>query len=317
MSRMIDKQPQGEQLFLDHAGYFVADLNAAGDALTRLGFQVSSVNVQHNCLASGELVPTGTSNRLAMLEYGFVEVLAATGATPLAEQMRLGVRRYQGLHLIAFSHPNMPSERERLIANGFAMQPLLALRRRVHTPEGERLTDICVLRTEPGVMTEGRVQLATNHTPELFWTAGSTVHANAVDALTSIFLCVEDPIEAAARYVRFTGRPAREHAGLHIVELDRGSLVLTGPEWANRLFPRFAPPSMPFMAALALRSCDLSRTDMALTAGSVSPVLAKEHLRLVGPAEGLGAYVLFHSPALNSTDVWAHLSEARSRASDN
>ena len=45
----VDRQmPAGDEVFLDHVGYFVADLDDAGQRLGRLGFQVSAVNVQTN-----------------------------------------------------------------------------------------------------------------------------------------------------------------------------------------------------------------------------------------------------------------------------
>src|SRR3954471_22290608 len=94
--------PQGDEVFLDHVGYFVADLDAAGTQLERLGFRVSAVNVQTNADASGALRPSGTSNRLAKLKFGFLELLAATHETPLADQFKQQIARYSGLHLIAF-----------------------------------------------------------------------------------------------------------------------------------------------------------------------------------------------------------------------
>ena len=79
----VDRQmPVGDEVFLDHVGFFVADLDDAGRRLTRLGFQVSAVNVQTNDV-NGELRPSGTSNRLARLRRGYLEVLAATHDTPL------------------------------------------------------------------------------------------------------------------------------------------------------------------------------------------------------------------------------------------
>ncbi len=50
-----DRQlPQGNEVFLDHVGYFVADLEAAGAQFERLGFRVSLTNVQTNADANGE-----------------------------------------------------------------------------------------------------------------------------------------------------------------------------------------------------------------------------------------------------------------------
>ena len=79
-----DQSPTGDQIFLDHVGYFVDDLDRAARSAERLGFQVSPINVQMRFDDRGELVKTGTSNRLMMLGSGFLEVLAATSETPLA-----------------------------------------------------------------------------------------------------------------------------------------------------------------------------------------------------------------------------------------
>ena len=107
--------PRDEEVFLDHAGYFVADLDAAGTQLERLGFRVSLTNVQTNADAKGALKPSGTSNRLAKLKFGFLEMLAATHDTPLADQFRQQIARYSGLHLIALSHDDIPAQRARLV----------------------------------------------------------------------------------------------------------------------------------------------------------------------------------------------------------
>ena len=56
-----DRQlPEAGEVFLDHVGYFVSDLEAAGAQCQRLGFRVSSTNVQTNADASGALKPPRT-----------------------------------------------------------------------------------------------------------------------------------------------------------------------------------------------------------------------------------------------------------------
>ena len=95
--------------------------------LERLGFQVSQINVQTNADAQGALTPSGTSNRLARLRRGYLEILAATHDTPLADQLKAALARYQGIHLIALSHDDIPGQRTRLTAGGFRMQPVVTL----------------------------------------------------------------------------------------------------------------------------------------------------------------------------------------------
>ena len=44
-----DRQlPRGDEIFLDHVGHFVADVEAAGRALARAGFAPTPVSVQVN-----------------------------------------------------------------------------------------------------------------------------------------------------------------------------------------------------------------------------------------------------------------------------
>ena len=45
----IDRQiPKGDEIFYDHIGYFVPNLETAGAQLEKLGFQVSAINIQYN-----------------------------------------------------------------------------------------------------------------------------------------------------------------------------------------------------------------------------------------------------------------------------
>ena len=52
----IDRQvPEGDEIFYDHIGYFVPNLETAGAQLEKLGFQVSAINIQYNENEAGEL----------------------------------------------------------------------------------------------------------------------------------------------------------------------------------------------------------------------------------------------------------------------
>ena len=198
--------PQREEVFLDHVGYFVHDLDAAGAQLERLGFRVSLTNVQTNANAKGELVPSGTSNRLARLKFGFIEMLAATHDTPLADQFKRQIARYSGLQLIAFSHDDIRAQRARLTAAGFAMQDVVELKRHDRTLPGNPRVHFTVLRPQPGVMAEGRVQWVKPNTPDTVWRADTITTENGAEGLTDMLLVVDDPAAVAARYGRYAGR---------------------------------------------------------------------------------------------------------------
>src|SRR3954467_7397958 len=252
MSWIGRQLPERGEVFLDHVGLFVANLDAAGAQLERLGFRVSAVNVQTNADASGALKPSGTSNRLAKLKYGFLEMLAATHDTPLAEQFKQQIARYSGLQLIAFSAADMRRERARLVEAGFAMQEVVELKRRDRTLPGEPEVHFSVLRPQPGVMAEGRVQWVRPHTPEIVWRAETVTTENGAEGLSDTLLCVDDSAAVAARYGRYVGRAPRVRGGMHVVPLDRGGLVFVDVVQAAKLLPGFRAASLPFMAGQAL-----------------------------------------------------------------
>jgi catechol 2,3-dioxygenase-like lactoylglutathione lyase family enzyme len=293
--------PEKAEVFIDHVGYFVADLEAAGAQLERLGFRVSLVNVQTNADARGELKPSGTSNRLARLRFGFLEILAATHDTPLADQFKLQIARYAGLHLIAFSAADMRAERTRLTGAGFAMQGIVELRRRDRTLPDDPVVHFSVLRPQPGVMVEGRIQWVRPNTPDSVWRPDTITTENGAEGLSDTLLVVDDPAAAAARYGRYAGRDPVRRGDTHVVALERGGLVFVDHGSAARLLPAFRPPAVPFMAGQALRA-DLARAREVLARAGVTPVFASSELICVGPEDGLGGYLLFHAPGVN--DPW-------------
>ena len=295
-----DRQlPVDNEVFLDHVGYFTADLGAAGAQLERLGFAVSPVNLQQNADAQGRLQPSGTSNRLAVLRRGFLEVLAATHDTPLGDQLKAALARYAGLHLIALSHADIPAERERLIAEGFAMQEVVNLRRHKETPAGLREVRWSVLRPQAGVMPEGRVQFAYCHTPELTWDEAAPPLANGADGLTDLLLVVRDRHEAAARFGRFAGRAPREEARFSIVRLDRGRIILAASDFTTAI-PNFTLPNVPCMCGQALRCADLGFVRDVLVRAGIRPLVDNDHVVCVGPGDALGSLLLFHEASVAS-----------------
>jgi hypothetical protein len=301
----VDRQlPVGDEVFLDHVGYFVADLDRAGQCLERLGFAVSPINLQQNADAAGQLQPSGTSNRLARLRRGFIEILAATHDTPLADQLKQALTRYAGVHLIALSHCDVPSQRARLSELGFAMQAVVNLRR--HVPMQGELREVkwSVLRPRPGLMPEGRVQCAYCHTPELTWPQHGALPVNGADGLTDILLCVADRHEAAARFGRFAGRMPVHDAAFAIVPLDRGRMVFVEPR-DTAMLPQLDLPAVPFMAGQALRCVDLGLARAALANAGVRPAFENDTLVCVAPGDGIGSYLLFHDPGVPAP--WAAL----------
>jgi Glyoxalase-like domain len=254
---------------LDHVGLFVPDMAHAARAMEQLGFALTPYTPQRHTLATGELAPTGTANRLAILQQGYIELLTAVGDAPLADQMRAAVERYPGVHLIAFGSTDAEATHARLADAGFNPLPLVRLQRGAATPDGERLARFSVVRVPPDRMPEGRMQFCRHHTPELVWQPRHQRHPNGAQSLTDILLCVDDVGEAAARYERFLELPARERDGFRLLELARGRLHFFDPQG---LLARtgIEAPTTPFIAGFALTTADLAATRALLSGRGAS-----------------------------------------------
>ena len=84
---MAAQLPEAGAVFLDHVAHFVPAMDPAARALEHCGFRLTPFTLQTNRV-DGKPVPAGTGNRCAMLRRGYVEILAATADTPLAQQLR-------------------------------------------------------------------------------------------------------------------------------------------------------------------------------------------------------------------------------------
>lgn len=290
--------PRPGEVFLDHVGWFVPDMAAAGRKFERLGFLLTPYMEHRNATTDGGSVPSGTANRCAMLERGYLEILSAVpgSETALAHQFRAALARHQGVHLMAFTGADAEVERARLAEAAFDPQPVIHLRRPIAVEGGgEGIAAFSVVRTSPACMPEGRIQFLVQETPGLVWQPGLIARDNAVEALTGILVVVADVAEAAGRYARFTGRKPRSVGdGGAVIRLDRGCIAFAGRGLAGA-YRDASFPSPPFMAAVALRSRDLRMTRAYLTRQGIQLVAdAVDHL-VVHPDDAAGIELVIHA----------------------
>ena len=293
--------PSGEQVFLDHVGWFVPDMELAAHQFEQLGFVLTPFVAQHNADPKGGLpLPAGTGNRCAMLQRGYLEILAATdgGETPLAQQLNDAVARYTGLHLIAFSVDDVDAAQARLDAGGFKPQQPVHLRRPLTLPGGDEAeVAFTVLRVPPGAMEEGRVQMLRQETPELVWQESLLARDNNIAALAGILLCVDDPVAVSDRFASFTGRNAQGDDSYRVIDLDRGRLGFATEDACRTMVPGIDIPTTPFMAAVALQ---------ADNPGVIQDLCAERDIKLlddvadgmvrIDPAAAMGAALVVFGP---------------------
>ncbi len=289
-----DRQtPDAGEVFLDHVGWYVPDMDEAGAAFGRLGFVLTPYTLHAHENAAGERIPSGTANRCAMLRRGYLEILTHVPEleTALAGQLRAGLDRYTGLHLIAFTCADAEIEAARLAGAGFDPLPVARLRRPVRAGDGsEAVTEFSVIRLKPGAMAEGRIQMLTQDTPDTVWQEQLIARDNAIDALVGVIVCTADPDGAASRFGRFTAHGPE--AGR--IALDRGGIEFFTPERWRELAPGASIPSDPFIAAAVLRSRDLVATCAFLEGRGVAVTEFGDGSVLVDASDAMGAHLVIH-----------------------
>lgn len=220
---MPPQLPGPGEVFLDHVAHFVPAMEPAAAALERCGFRLTPFTVQTN-REGGATVASGTGNRCAMLRNGYVEILVATSDAALSRQLSERIADHVGLHLAAFSTADAGAEHARLAGAGFRTLPLVDMRRPVALDGVTGDASFTIARIAHGTMPEGRTQFLTHHTERLVWRTDYLDHPNGAVALNALWLAADDPVEAAARFARFTGRPAQPRGAVMTIRLDRGAL---------------------------------------------------------------------------------------------
>jgi hypothetical protein len=235
------KPPAGE-LFLDHVGHFVPDLGAAGALLEEVGFHATPVS--HHEIGGK---PGGTSNRCVMLEQGYLEILAPTLDTPNGRRVRAHMARYSGVHLACYGTPSAEAEHARLVAHGFAPEPLVNLQRRDADGNSLKFNVVYVSQEK---MPEGRIQYCEHLTPQFLWNARALKHRNGVKGLGAVYVVADDPADTAARWARHAGLLPRAEDDMVRFDTARGRIYI-GARKARAGFIRNLPPA-PAIAAVSL-----------------------------------------------------------------
>jgi len=291
---MVCRQlPLGEEIFLDHVGFFVRDVEAANRALRRTGFAPTPPSIQVNPDPGGGAARlTGTGNITAMLSQGYMEVLFKTSDTPLAGELEAATARYPGLHLAAFAVADAVAAHRRLAQQGFRVRPLAEMERPVDHDGAPGTAAFTVARIEPGEMPEGRIQMLAHHTESMVWQPRWLSHPNGALALTRITIAVADAAEAAQRYATFTGRKPRASEFGEVIALDRGQIDLVTADGFRRMLPEISVPSLPFIGACEIRVRSLPALADMLKKAGLQTHRREEMLIAEFPAEiGQGAWL--------------------------
>lgn len=287
---MAQQLPSRGEVFLDHTAFFVPTIDAAATALERCGFRLTPFTVQTN-REQDTVVPSGTGNRCAMLRNGYLELLTATSETALSAQLKERIADHPGLHLAAFASADAAAEHRRLAASRFPTLPLVDMRR----PVGDDFARFTIARIAHGTMPEGRAQFLTHHTEPLVWLPDMLDHPNGAEALTALWIAAADPSEPAARYARFTGRPARRDGAVTTIALDRGALNFATQDHLEDAFGIAPTGTLPCLVAASIAVASLDRTEARLAGSGMSYRRLPGAIAVALPP-ALGDALIFHAP---------------------
>jgi hypothetical protein len=283
------------EVFLDHIAHWVPEMSGAAAAMERLGFVLTPYTEHTNSTAPGEpIVPAGSANHCIMLREGYLEILTPTADTAIGRELRAGIGRYTGVHLIAFNCADAASQRDRLIAEGFDQRPVVDLRRITETADGKSATlRFTVIRPVPGAMAEGRIQFLTHHTPDPLWQDRWMEHPNTAERLGEVVICVADPDEAAGRFGRYLDRTPQRIEGGWLISCDRGRLVLLDRRTLEAGLPGLEIPSLPYIAGYVIRCRNLDACRVCLKRNQIVYRELTDGMVAVSAPAALGGSLLF------------------------
>lgn len=320
---------------LHHVGHIVADMTQAITLYERLGFHMPPPS----CPAiprkeGGTPEPFGTGNTHADFPCSFVELVAwiKDGATdrlpddvrivPLqapaevlpeleeriretSAQVAKRLERFQGLHILMFSSPDIDSAATRLSDAGVRHGGVNTVRRPSDT--SDEVDTVRYLEIDdapdagPDPVTEGRAGVAAELDPDV-QRAGLPDHPNGAVGLVAGLLCVADTEVAAVerRYEAYLGRTAHQDGPATVFELDDATLNLVPASRLGELLPGEQPAALPAFVACTVAVRDLDRTDALLRRNGL-PVRTTPSGDLFVPAEAaLGAAIVFRQAGMGS-----------------
>lgn len=238
---------------LDHIGMFAVDLDLISTLYERLGFCLTPVSQHANPPAPGQAaVLRGTANRCAMLKQGYIELLAVIDPTLDGLGVPEALKRYQGMHILAFQTDEPERVQQQLQAQGFSAN-LVYLQRQITNAPLPGLAQFTQVRTPPEQMPEGRIFVLQHSTPELVWQPEYLTHPNTAQALLEVVVVVEDLAQVQARYSAYFSCAADTSvSGQASFQLATGRYVLMQPDCYARCYPGAALPLVPFPAVLVV-----------------------------------------------------------------
>ncbi|MCB1885109.1 MAG: VOC family protein [Geminicoccaceae bacterium] len=260
---------------LDHVIVAVADLDAAGAAFGRLGFNASPL---------GRHEGWGTANHCLMFEDDYVELLGVRDpglfTNGLVERLE---REGEGLLGLVLGSGDAGRTAAAWGAAGIEGVEVRDLARTLDAPDGAlRLRFRNAMPPAGG--TAGLNLFACEHlTPDLLRRPAWLHHPNGALGIAAVTVQAADPPRVAAALGRLLGASALGRTDrIWTARSGRAAIVVAGADDLEVLHPRLDPPpdGPPRLVALEIAVADLGRTAGFLDLQGVAYARGHHHLRL-------------------------------------
>jgi hypothetical protein len=282
---------------VNHVGMAVADMRTAAARFQALGFVLTPFSAHSGAWKPGDPVTKlGAGNRCAVFARNYLEILASEDPSRPAERIERFISRHQGAHIICFGTDVPDAVDARLAASGVQTSGVIPLQRDVDTPDGVRTAKFRRTQFAPESSPEGYIQAAQHLTPEHIHQERYLSHPNGVDALSEVFLVVDDLPRFVDRYATYLGgapvaRPHRCTFGLAV-----SAVSVIDVRHAAAVLPGSLVPPVPCIAGVAFRTPALAAMPARLRAAGIR--FNTNDGRIVVPAEeAFGLAIVFEQEA--------------------
>ncbi|TPQ38456.1 VOC family protein [Bradyrhizobium guangdongense] len=285
---------------LDHFVICVHDLAQAATAWQKLGFALTPTGVH----------PFGTSNRLAMLENNFFELLAVTDAAAVppatsghfsfAAHNREFLENAEGMSMLVLHTNDAHGDAARFRSRGIGAYAPFDFGRDAVLPGGTtaRVAFSLAFATDPAMPGLAFFTCQQRHPPNLFWKPEYQRHPNAALRVTEVVMSAPEPMKHRAFLEHFaedTAEPIPD--GLTIGQRGDRITVLGPAEIARRL-PGIDGGAAPRFCAARIAVGDLNATARILKGNGV-PFEITGAVLLVPPTTSHGLALEFAEQEMN------------------
>lgn len=283
------------ELFLDHVGIAVRNLDTAKESFQKLGFQLTARSLHSGATSPGRPVePWGTGNHCAMFADGYLEVIGITDEALYTTQIDGRLERYEGLHIIAFGTDDADAAHLALTERVEGVQAPAALERDVPFGSGTKRGKFRNIYLDTVAFPEALYIVIEHVTLDVLWQPTLLSHPNGVKGLAGVTLCVADIEEASARMATVIGVAAEDDDGGGIVfPLARGAFSIIGAETLGALYPGVTAPTLPYIAAHTFTVADIAATRAVLAGNGVATEDGADGGLWVRPEHAHGSVISF------------------------